>query len=157
MTEKSKRKKKPCEDPRYIYTKELGDRVCKLTASTGFGLQKLTEMYPDLPSKSTINRWRLDVPEFKKKYDLAKLEQADRLAEECLEIADDTSGDAIIDPDTGQKVCNHEFIARSRLRIDTRKWLASKLLPKQYGKAADEVEKSQSEALVIKLIDKLID
>jgi hypothetical protein len=31
------------------------------------------------------------------------------------------------------RVCNSEFIARSRLRIDTLKWLASKLVPRLYG------------------------
>ena len=51
-------------------------------------------------------------------YARAKLQQADILAEQCLEIADD---------------CNSNNYATSQIEIDTRKWLASKLLPKQYG------------------------
>ena len=114
------------------YTKEMGDHICELVASTGHGLLKLTRLYPELPDKMTINRWRHRLPEFRSQYALAKVEQADILAEECLEIADDSSGDLAHDKD-GNEICNTEFIARARLRVDTRKWLASKLLPKQYG------------------------
>ncbi|WP_367379929.1 hypothetical protein [Legionella quinlivanii] len=37
-------------------------------------------------------------------------------------------------------MCNSEFIARSRLRINTRKWLASKLAPKIYGQTPVTLE-----------------
>ena len=62
--------------------------------------------------------------------------QADKLFEECLEIADDTSGDYIEKKnDDGSTfwAVDHEHIQRSKLRIDTRKWMAGKLAPKKYG------------------------
>ena len=139
------------------YTKEMGDYICELVASTGHGLLKLTRLYPELPAKETINRWRYRVPEFRDQYAMAKVEQADRLAEECLDIADDDVSDTRINPETGEEVCNTEFIARSRLRIDTRKWLAAKLLPKQYGAAAVDDKKTVSESIVEKLIDRLVE
>jgi hypothetical protein len=43
------------------------------------------------------------------------------LADEILEIADDIAGDP----------------ARDRLRLDTRKWLMSKIAPKVYGDKLD--------------------
>lgn len=138
------------------YNKEMGDHICELVSSTGHGLLKLTQLYPELPDKVTINRWRHRVESFRTQYAMAKLEQADLLAEECLDIADDNSNDSRIDPETGYEVCNTEFIARARLRIDTRKWLAAKLLPKQYGTITDE-KKSMSESIVEKLIDRLVD
>lgn len=140
------------------YTEEMGDHICELVASTGYGLLKLTQLYPELPPKETINRWRHRVPKFRIQYAQAKIEQADILAEECLEIADDNSQDINYDNE-GNRIPNTEFIARSRLRIDTRKWLAAKLLPKQYGKAAEEIvhEKSDGETLVEKLLCKLVD
>lgn len=141
---------RPCE-----FTQEMADHICELTATTGCGLMRLTKLYPELPDKQTINRWRYRFPSFSSQYAKAKLIQADRLAEECLEIADDSSEDSIVN-DEGKVVCNVEYINRCRLRIDTRKWLASKLLPKQYGHHADEV-KSASESLVEKLIEKLVD
>jgi hypothetical protein len=135
------------------YTKEMGDHICELVSSTGYGLLKLTKLYPELPDKMTINRWRHRVQEFRAQYAMAKLEQADILAEECLEISDDDSFDIKLDKD-GNEVCNTEFIARSRLRVDTRKWLASKLLPKQYGQQAEE-QKTEDKSVIEMLIDKL--
>ncbi len=58
------------------------------------------------------------------------------LAEEILEIADDGSNDTYETEDGHEKV-NTDVINRSRLRVDTRKWLMSKLAPKKYG---DKVE-----------------
>lgn len=141
------------------YTKEMGDYICELVSSTGHGLLKLTQLYPELPDKVTINRWRHRLPSFRTQYAMAKLEQADILAEECLEIADDDSNDTKINPETGEEVANTEFIARSRLRIDTRKWLAAKLLPRQYGKPAEEVEKNPEDkkSLITELLDRLVD
>jgi hypothetical protein len=108
---------------------------------------------------STIYLWRLKYPSFSEMYAQAKMIQADILAEECLSIADDDSQDTKINMLTGEEVCNTEFIARSRLRIDTRKWLAAKLLPKQYGRAAEEPEKTKSdgESILEKILDRLID
>lgn len=145
--------KKPIGRP-LEYTKEMGDRICELVASHGCGLMKLCKLYPELPAKETINRWRYRVPEFRMQYAMAKVEQADILAEECLEIADDDSFDTKIDAVSGNEVCNTEFIARSRLRIDTRKWLASKLLPRQYGQAAEE-DKQTDKSIVVTIVDRL--
>lgn len=137
------------------YNETIAALVCQRVATHTCGLKKMCAMYDDLPVQSTINLWRYKHPEFSEQYAQAKMAQADLLAEECLEIADDDSKDIKIDAD-GFETCNTEFIARSRLRIDTRKWLAAKLLPKQYGKGPEE-NKTASESLVEKLIDRLIE
>lgn len=54
------------------------------------------------------------------------------LADECMTISDDGSNDTYVDED-GRTRTDHDVIARSRLRVDTRKWLLSKMLPKVYG------------------------
>lgn len=138
------------------YTKEMGDHICELIASQACGLLKLCRLHPELPAKDTINRWRYRLPEFRCQYAMAKIEQADMLAEECLEIADDDSNDIKVDED-GNKTFNSEFAARSRLRIDTRKWLASKLLPKQYGPSVDDKNNITDKKIVEMLIDKLVE
>ena len=138
------------------YNKTIAALICERVATSTLGLDKLCSMHDDLPSKFTVNLWRYKHPEFSTQYALAKLVQADLLAEECLEIADDDSQDTKIDPTTGFEVCNTEFIARSRLRIDTRKWLAAKLLPKQYGTIVED-KKTTSETIIEKLLDRLID
>src|SRR5258708_37744775 len=62
----------------------------------------------------------------------AREAQADKLFHEILAIAADSSGDYITTAD-GKHVVDHEHIARARLRVDSRKWKASKLAPKKYG------------------------
>jgi hypothetical protein len=54
------------------------------------------------------------------------------MADEILEIADETSRDTLVNS-KGDEMANSEWIARSKVRIDTRKWLLSKQLPKKYG------------------------
>jgi hypothetical protein len=54
--------------------------------------------------------------------------QADCLAEEILEIADESSYDSTKD-EGGNLIVNTEHIQRGLLRVDARKWLAGKLRP----------------------------
>ncbi len=115
-----------------IYSEILADKICEAVATTPMGIEKICKMRGNLPHPDTIREWRLKYPSFSAKYAHAKMLQADILAESCIDIADDCSNDIKTNHD-GHETFNSEFVARSRLRIDTRKWLASKLLPKQYG------------------------
>ena len=65
-------------------------------------------------------------------YARAREAQADKLVEDILAIADDGSNDTYTDEE-GFERTNHDVIARSRLRVDARKWLAGKMAPKKYG------------------------
>ena len=60
-------------------------------------------------------------------------------ADEKVEIADNASNDWMEreDSDNPGFTLNGEHIQRSRLRIDTRKWLLSKLVPKKFGDKCD--------------------
>lgn len=80
----------------------------------------------------TFLGWVADRPELAEHYARAKRMQAEAMAAELLAIADDSSNDTILTKD-GNEVANAEWIARSRLRVDTRKWILSKMLPKVYG------------------------
>ena len=71
-------------------------------------------------------------PQFSEQYARAREAQADKLAEEALQIADDGRNDTYVDGDGNVKT-DTEVIQRSKLRVDTRKWLASKMAPKKYG------------------------
>ena len=65
------------------------------------------------------------------RYARAKQRQSDLMVDEMLAIADDSGFDAqVVD---GRAVVDGEAVQRARLRVDTRKWIASKLLPKKYG------------------------
>ena len=114
------------------YTPELARQICKLVAVTPLGLRKLCLMHDWMPHQDTIREWRFDYPEFSALYTQAKVQQADILVEDCLDIADDTREDITIDEHGNEKI-NFEIVARSRLKIDTRKFMGIKLLPKVYG------------------------
>lgn len=89
-----------------------------------------------MPDKSTVFRWLAAHPEFRDQYARAKEESADALAEDILEIADDARNDWMeraADEAGAGWVLNGEHVQRSKVRIDARKWLASKLKPKKYG------------------------
>lgn len=88
-----------------------------------------------LPSWGTLNKRLASDPEFVARYARAREDQADKIFEECLTIADSQEGDVIkVD---GKDSVNHDAIARAKLRIDTRKWMAGKLRPKKYGEKLD--------------------
>lgn len=119
-----------------VYNQEIADLICERIATHELGLKRLCAMYDDMPAKITINQWRNKYPEFAAQYAQAKISQIEILVEEIIDIADDATQDEIVN-DEGARVCNGEFIARSRLRIDTRKWLAAKLIPRLYGNKDD--------------------
>jgi hypothetical protein len=85
---------------------------------------------------ATFYKWVDSDPEKQKRYARACELRADAIFEDILEIADDSSDD-IIETDLGDGVIdtrlNAEFVQRSRLRVDARKWIVSKLNPKKYG------------------------
>ena len=70
--------------------------------------------------------------DFMDQYARAREAQAEARADEIVDIADDGSGDFTTDKD-GKEIVSHENVQRSRLRVDARKWVAAKLLPKKYG------------------------
>lgn len=116
----------------------IAKRICDLTATHTVGYRRLQKMYDDLPHEQTVREWRLaHYKTFGMQYAQAKLLQAELLTEECLDIADDARNDFMESLDEEERglayKSNNEHINRSRLRIDTRKWHASKLLPKIYG------------------------
>ena len=85
-----------------------------------------------MPGYRTVMRWVEDREDFRVSYQQAKKDQADYIAEEILSIADDSSLDIGFTED-GKPFVNSENIQRAKLRIDARKWYASKLAPKKYG------------------------
>lgn len=127
------------------------DLICDELATSSQGLGKIIinqrDMTGDFPSYSTIMKWISEDDKISDKYARAKEAQADYMADEMLDIADDGSNDwmAKLDKD-GSNIgyqLNGEHVQRSRLRLDTRKWLASKLKPKKYGEKIQQEHSGQ--------------
>jgi hypothetical protein len=118
------------------YTAELASQICERLVD-GESLRAICRD-EGMPDDRTVRRWAVDdVRGFAARYFLARQLQADALTDEILEIADDATRDWLpsrdSDTDSPALVPNHEHINRSKLRVDARKWLMSKLAPKKYG------------------------
>ena len=79
-------------------------------------------------------------------------------AEQILVIAFDESGDIVVDqaPDGRSKtVANHAKVQRDRLKVDSLKWIASRLFPKRYGDKMELLgqDGGSSSTLSIKWLD----
>lgn len=121
------------------YTAELASEICA-RMSDGQSIRTITKA-DDMPSAATIYMWLRAHKEFVEQYEICQQDRAHGLAEESMEIADDGRNDWMERQSSSEKgagvntgwVLNGEHVQRSRLRIDTRKWYASKLAPKKYG------------------------
>lgn len=91
-----------------------------------------------MPNMSTVILWKSKHEEFSKQYETAMQSRAQHLFDEMLEIADDSSKDKIVD-ENGNERTNTEVVGRSRLRVDTRKWALSKMIPKLYGDKVEQI------------------
>lgn len=121
------------------FTQELADTIC-LRLSGGESLRTICKD-DGIPSQTTIFRWLAQNSVFREQYTRAREAQTDHMAEELLDIADDGTNDyGFKESDTQEgasanPVFLSEHVQRSKLRVDTRKWLMSKMAPKKYGES----------------------
>jgi hypothetical protein len=110
------------------YSEEIANQICSIISTSHKSLLTISkEVGVSVP---TILKWMNDNKEFLNQYTRAKEEQADFLVEQMIDISEHTEEDHT--PFTGANV-----IQRDRLRVETRKWIASKLKPKKYGDKLD--------------------
>lgn len=115
-----------------IYTEEMADEIL-LRIAEGESIRQITAD-DHMPKRSTIHFWVIDDREgFRSQYETAMEIKMMGMAEDISDIADDGSNDYYEKqrPDGSTFVAlDNEHISRSKLRVDARKWLLSKLLPK---------------------------
>lgn len=116
-----------------MYTQEKGAAICA-RLSEGLSLRKACEAESG-PDPSTVLRWVDQEPEFAQQYAHARMRGYQLLADQIIDISDDSDGD-IVDTEHGPRV-DAERVARSKLRVDSRKWMLSKMLPKVYGEKTE--------------------
>lgn len=117
------------------YTEAKAEEICR-RISAGESLREVCRSQ-GMPSAGTVRGWVVEDREsFSERYARACEQRAWLWAEELLDIVDDSSNDYIErrrQDGSSYEDFNSEAVQRSRLRADTRKWLLSKLLPKQFG------------------------
>lgn len=107
------------------FSQDVADLVCERLAE-GQSLRKICTG-EDFPSITTVWRWLSAREEFSKQYARAREEQAEFLADEIISIADELMPVGI------DGKIDSAAVNQARLKIDSRKWVASKLKPKRYG------------------------
>lgn len=117
------------------YTPEEVEQVCERIENGSEGTRSILKSLEMTPSRF----WKtLETnPECQERYVRAKERQAELMADDILEISDDGTNDWMDRRnDKGEvigEMVNAEVVQRSRLRVESRKWVAAKLLPKKYG------------------------
>ena len=122
------------------YDPALGERICAQVAD-GRTLADICSQ-DEMPSTFTLYKWLAASPAMAQSYARARDQCMDRWADEIIAIADDASGDYYED-DQGNSKFDNQNPQRSKLRIDTRKWVMSKI-SRRY---ADKVEIEQTVTL----------
>lgn len=117
------------------YTDKLADKICQMIAQ-GQSVRSICAK-KDMISMQTFFRWLRENDKFREQYARACEERSYMHAEDIIEIADNATNDYMEKLEGDGYIFNSENVQRSRLRIDTRKWLMSKLNPKVYGDKLD--------------------
>lgn len=121
------------------FTKAIATRICERLAA-GETLRSVCRL-SSMPAESTVRAWALDdLHGFSAQYARAREIGYHGLFDEMLEIADTTQeGVKTVQKMNGTETTTGDMIEHRRLRVDTRKWMLSKALPKIYG---DKMEHS---------------
>lgn len=109
---------------------QLASQLCLLLAS-GFSLRAACKQH-GFPSTEFVRRWLLEDEIFCAQYVRAREEQAEYYADEIVHIADSED-----DPN------------KAKVRVDARKWVAAKLLPKKYGDRTQEISVNNTVNLAV--------
>lgn len=112
------------------FTSVMGERICDLIAG-GLSARDICPMVGI--ASSTLFKWLADIPQFSEQYAHAREKQADFYAEQIVAIADELEVETIMQGGQIKFDVSSSAVARNRLRVDARKWYASKLAPKKYG------------------------
>lgn len=119
-----------------IYSDELAQSICE-KLMVGMSLRKICAI-DGMPAMSTVMQWLSSGnQDFMEQYAHARTIQAEYLLDESLDIADAT-------------IAETAEVAKSKLQIDTRKWMIEKLAPKKYGAKMEVDNKSSDGSMATK-------
>jgi len=113
------------------YTDDIAIEIC-FRIVNGESLNRICKD-DHMPNVATVYRWLQKLEDFRNMYARAKEDQADTLADEIQDIADEKPMMTVVTDDESIEKLDPVGINRNRLRIDARKWIAAKLKPRKYG------------------------
>ncbi len=116
------------------YTTEIAAACCSRIAE-GYTIRQIGEI-DGYPSDRTMYSWMHKHKEFYNAYQDALVARAEVYREEIIAIADDARNDFMEKAGIGGTpyvTLDSEHVQRSKLRIDTRRWLMASMVPKKFG------------------------
>lgn len=132
-----------------VYSDALAQDICEQLCD-GKSLEAVCRSRPGMPTPSVVRRWanpaaRECRPDFAANYAQARAIGYQKMAEEIIDICDA----AYLDPNG---FTDAAAVQQARLRSDNRKWLLSKMLPKQFGdKVTQEITGDPNAPLVTRI------
>ena len=126
-----------------VFTPKVGETICARMCD-GESLREIC-LDEKMPTRSSVHLWLVQAKGedpapglkiFSDQYKEAVEVRAENMFDELEGIADDGQNDWMekeAKDGSSYTVLDHEHVQRSRLRIDTRKWKLSKMLPKRFG------------------------
>jgi len=126
MSKENPKEKNPVGRPS-TFTKEMGDLICE-RMETGESLRSICKD-DDFPHLGQVIKWLASNAniEFRLQYAHSRQVGLEVMADEVLNIADQEP------VKTADGKIDNAGVQHQRLRVDTRKWILSKQLPKVYG------------------------
>jgi hypothetical protein len=123
--------------PRGWSPERMAERATLIAArlAEGDSLRKIVKTTKPPMDMHTVFKWLAADPAFHRLYKLAREAQAEGYADEIVSISDEAEG-----------LTDNAAIQAARLRVDSRKWVCSKLLAKVYG---DKIDVAHSGAVSI--------
>lgn len=118
-------------------TQILADSVCALLED-GKSLRAACKEL-GIPA-SNVHFWAKENADFAAQYARAREAGYALLADELIDIADEKEVQARYEEEDVTLDLSPTAIARNRLRVDTRKWMLSKMLPKVYGERLEPID-----------------
>lgn len=129
-----------------VYTREIADRICQLMGD-GMTLNQICKQ-DGMPGRTTVLDWaRVDRDGFADRYARAREELLDHWADETIDIADDGSNDYVERTNKNGETYtafDRDHVERSKLRVETRKWMLTKLMPNKYGDKLEQTHKGDA-------------
>jgi len=125
--------KKPVGAPT-TYNNHIATVIC-IRIAEGESLNRILKEQ-GMPAQSSVYEWLLRHPEFAEKYTRAREEQADTLADEIIDIADESPETVEVRDKEGNVLdikIDSGYVSYQKQRIEARKWTAMKLKPRKYG------------------------
>jgi hypothetical protein len=126
------------------YTAEIGMTICDRIVE-GESLRTI-DADPGMPDKATVLDWLARHKEFRDAYTSAREFQEDGFLEEIIAIARDCSGDRVEKVRANGRVvmvADPKHLARCRLRIDVRCWVADRMWPTKQEKPQTDVRRGR--------------